>query len=294
MGKRIWNKQDYQNPGQKWKPEDQWIRIKDAHPAIINKEVFNLVKEKAKQRNRCLSPFKVQGSPFILRGLFKCPRCGSFMVSGQGSNSGRYRSVRKYYVCGIYQRKGKTVCTFHSFKKEDTENLVINALMREFTLLNLPGAIEDEIKRYTENRNRDISQRLQQIQQDRDFTARRIEILEKDIGKIPNAMQFTAYIEELKECLVKLEAEEKELASLLLVADISPSVIETIRYQLQEFIRSIKILPPDSQRLLLKKYIREINFELANNMFKIDILIPGIEQDSSPIIEKVCYVESPS
>lgn len=62
IGNRVWNKQEYNIPGQKWKSKDQWIRVENAHPAIVSKEAFELVKVKAKQKTKNASPFKASGS----------------------------------------------------------------------------------------------------------------------------------------------------------------------------------------------------------------------------------------
>lgn len=65
------------------------------------------------------------------------------MTSAQsGGHKGGKKYMRRYYVCGNYQRKGKTVCKFKSFAKEPTEKVVVDTLVRELLILALPGSLQ--------------------------------------------------------------------------------------------------------------------------------------------------------
>ena len=170
LGIRTWNKQSYDTPGTKYKPEDQWIKTEKAHPAIIAQEVFDLVKQKGEERNKVYPGFRTGQSPYILRGLLFCPKCGGKMVSSQsGSRKGSKQGIRKYYVCGNYQRKGKTVCEFNSFSKELVEKAVVDSVTRELLVLSMPGSLEDAIKSYQASNDGGIPQILRL---DADITAK--------------------------------------------------------------------------------------------------------------------------
>lgn len=82
IGNGVWNMHDY-NSGKKKKPEEEWIRQENTHTALVSKEVFDLVKEKSKSRIKNSNLFEATNTPYILKGLFKCPYCNSNMVSSQ-------------------------------------------------------------------------------------------------------------------------------------------------------------------------------------------------------------------
>lgn len=70
IGRRCWNKQDYQTKGVKWRDRSEWIIKENAHPAIITEELFNQCQEAAKKRNNgggeTHKPFdRKPSSPFL-------------------------------------------------------------------------------------------------------------------------------------------------------------------------------------------------------------------------------------
>ncbi|MFD1773885.1 recombinase family protein [Paenibacillus rhizophilus] len=88
IGSKVWNKQDYQTKGKKWQDRSEWIITENAHPANITKELFEQCQTVAKQRNNgggeTHKPFGSKpASPFWLRGVMVCDKCGSRMVGTQ-------------------------------------------------------------------------------------------------------------------------------------------------------------------------------------------------------------------
>lgn len=47
----MWNKQDYQTKGKKWRDRSEWIITENAHPSIITEELFNKCQENARKRD---------------------------------------------------------------------------------------------------------------------------------------------------------------------------------------------------------------------------------------------------
>lgn len=116
IGSKIWNKQDYQTKGKKWSDRSEWIITENAHPALITKELFEQCQAIAKQRHNgggeTHKPFTEKaGSPFWLRGIMVCDKCGSRMV-GNSASTRTKSGGQKYYTCGGYLRKGKEFYTY--------------------------------------------------------------------------------------------------------------------------------------------------------------------------------------
>lgn len=75
FGKKMWHKDADGNVQSKNRPEDLWVTYENAHPAIIEKEVFEKVQQQL-VANR-LSPERVlRNTMYSVSGLIKCGKCG--------------------------------------------------------------------------------------------------------------------------------------------------------------------------------------------------------------------------
>ncbi|WP_234340278.1 recombinase family protein [Gorillibacterium timonense] len=57
IGRKIWNKQDYQTTGVKWRDRSEWVITENAHPPLLMKSYLPLQKTVGRQayRRRCNS-----------------------------------------------------------------------------------------------------------------------------------------------------------------------------------------------------------------------------------------------
>ena len=120
--------------------EQDWIIVKDTHPAIISCETFRRVAhERRAGRLRSLKAAYRSGSaknsPYLLSGLLRCS-CGH-AFNGQTTTKQKRRisgePVRTaYYVCGGYLQKGRAKCIRFQIPKEEMEALVWRRLLRRF------------------------------------------------------------------------------------------------------------------------------------------------------------------
>ncbi|UCE58436.1 MAG: recombinase family protein [Phycisphaerales bacterium] len=126
--------------------ESDWIVVRDAHPALISRRVF----EQARQRREShLSSIEQRGknprvrlnggtgngqrSRFILSGLLTCSLCGN-RYQGVTRNKGRKRVdgsniATRYYGCGGHITKGKKICEMNPIPQSELETLVIDAVL---------------------------------------------------------------------------------------------------------------------------------------------------------------------
>jgi len=123
-----------------------WIIVRDAHPALISRRLFELAKQRCEnniksieQRGRnpgAINHGKTwhgQRSRFILSGLLRCTLCGS-RYQGVTRNKGKKRldgtRVRTYYYgCGGYITKGTSICQMNAIPKEVLESKVIETVL---------------------------------------------------------------------------------------------------------------------------------------------------------------------
>jgi hypothetical protein len=109
------------------RPEEEWVVIENHHPAIVDKETFEIcrqlrVKNKKKPRKN--------GEASVLSGLLYCSDCNSRL---------RFACVKKnyeYYNCMRYQNAFKRfdrVCSHHSIRRDVIEKIVLAKIQETVT-----------------------------------------------------------------------------------------------------------------------------------------------------------------
>ena len=104
------------------KPEEEWIRVEDAHEPIISADDFAIVQNLLKADGR-VSPKRKEISPFM--GLLFCGDCREQMVR----RVNRYKGTEKiYYICSTKNR-GEG-CSRHSIEETVLKELAGTAIRR--------------------------------------------------------------------------------------------------------------------------------------------------------------------
>jgi DNA invertase Pin-like site-specific DNA recombinase len=124
-------------------PNDQsdWIVIRDAHPALINRRLFEQAKQRLENHPKSIEQkqnnhgrtWNGQRSRFILSGLLRCSLCGN-RYQGVTREKGKKRldgtKIKNYYYgCGGYITKGTTICQMNAIPKEAIESKVIEMVL---------------------------------------------------------------------------------------------------------------------------------------------------------------------
>ena len=104
------------------KPKDEWKVFPDTHPAIIDRETFELVQELRKHRRR---PTK-SGIVSMFSGLLYCADCGEKLYYSVTNN---YKREQAYFFCSAY-RKNSDVCSAHYIREKVVEQLVLESMQR--------------------------------------------------------------------------------------------------------------------------------------------------------------------
>lgn len=71
-------------------PEDERVRVENAHPAIIDKDTFRKVQEKIYTKKRG------EEKQFLLKGLVRCGECGRLMVRDKNRFRCRYQQFTEH------------------------------------------------------------------------------------------------------------------------------------------------------------------------------------------------------
>ena len=120
------------------------IRVKNAFPSIIEKNIFDRVQQQLKERAPIHVHPKRLASKFLLSGLARCGHCGKALI-GMDAKSGKF----SYYVCGTLLKKGAGSCPAHYLNKIIFEGLVIDKIKDRIltaeNLTNLVGLVNEEM-----------------------------------------------------------------------------------------------------------------------------------------------------
>ena len=101
------------------KDESDIIRVPGGIPAIISKDIWEVVKKRM-DANKHKSAGNRAKQVYILSGHVFCGECGAAMVGNRNSRG------TSYYVCNA--RKNKKQCNNKNIRKEFLEQIIIGAL----------------------------------------------------------------------------------------------------------------------------------------------------------------------
>lgn len=109
------------------RPEDKWVKVPDAHEAIISKDMFTLVQQLLKTDCRAGNGRKTSD---LYSGILYCGDCGEPMTRRVTRYRGK-ATVR--FICSNYNKHGK--CSRHSILKEDLDRLVLYGIKNRVELI---------------------------------------------------------------------------------------------------------------------------------------------------------------
>lgn len=276
IGRRVWNKQDYQTKGKKWKDRSEWIITENAHPSIITKELFDKCQELAKKRHngggQAHNPFQIKPhSPFWLRGIMYCDRCGSKMVGN--SNSSRQKGGgQRYYTCGGYQRHGKEYCSYVGWRKERVEEIVSSKLRNALLRLSLEdNHLEEEIRRYHADQHKNVYLQISSLETEIGFLQKRIETMEQDILSGKGKPYYADMISEMKQELADKQNEYTALSGSVKSFTFPEQYIDSVKYDVQTLIALLdsEVSSPESIHQLVAKYVSRVFIQRETKVIHI-------------------------
>ena len=104
-------------------PQEEWIRVRDTHEAIIDKEDFDRVQRMLNGHAK-MSP--ISGEISLFSGLLRCADCGHALIKKTNHNPDK---TYVYYRCSTYC-KCKSACSAHSIRYEKLYDTVLAAIQK--------------------------------------------------------------------------------------------------------------------------------------------------------------------
>ena len=228
-------------------PPEQWLVFENTHPAIIDRETFELVRELRKNKRK---PTRT-GIVSMFSGLVYCADCGEKLYYSATNN---YKENQAYFFCSSY-RKNSDVCSAHYIREKVIYSLVLENMQRVF--LNVQ-AYEKEFARkqmncYTEEKRKELAAKRWELNK----IKKRVSEIDDLILKIYEDNVSHKISDERFEMFSKrYEAEQHELKSKIpkLEAYLSAETDKT--ESLQNFITRVKQIT--SPKALTPELVNEL------------------------------------
>lgn len=139
------------------RPQEEWKIFPNTHPAIIDREVFELVQELRQHRRRPTKSGIV--SPFS--GLLYCADCGEKLYYSVTNN---YKREQAYFFCSSF-RKNSEVCSAHYIREKVVMQNVLESMRRVF--LNIQAFEKEFAKKqmecYSEDKKKELAQKRREL-----------------------------------------------------------------------------------------------------------------------------------
>ena len=263
LGHRVWNQTRRNKKVQRGtkvpKPRDEWVIAENAHPAIVDQELWDAAHERRGQIRVHIENgrgnYATTRSNYLLTGLLKCEKCGAnFVMTGIKRKGG----LTRYYRCSHNANRGSAVCTNGRTIRQDwIEGAVLDALAKRLFTSGTIEALLEEVRASSSDTDGE-DQRGQELRQG-------IRQAEKEIENLRRAIRAGGAIEELVDDLRAIKARKS-----LLTQDLQ-EVVETLKAgtpgeikpeEVAEAIRDLKhtleFATPIERKELLKEHVTEI------------------------------------
>ena len=251
-------------------PEEEWIRVENAHEAIIDRATWDAareINEKAKAGYKGKKP-----APALFRGMLRCADCGgTFNVL---KTTHRYPSgvtwSANYYKCARCALSGGTACTAHYISENALKQILLADIQKYATLISTD---RDAIIKTLQARTRatpartDNAAELERLRKRLAELDRKVAALYEDkVSGIISGQMFTMT---LNECESEREAIAAEHAQLMSEQDQTGNILDWMalvtkhsgvqdvdRNLLAELVDRIEIYEPETVNGTVKQNIR--------------------------------------
>lgn len=155
MGWKVLNKtatESYKSKKREATPQENRLIFKDAHPAIVDEETWNVV-QRLRETKRVRE--RIGGEPNPLTGVLYCADCGQKMYHKKGS-TGRPNHPHHEYVCSSYRHYSRS-CSCHyirvsGYVRENEAEFIER--VREKSELQQEAAVKESRKKLSRAKHR--------------------------------------------------------------------------------------------------------------------------------------------
>ena len=261
------------------------VRVENAWPALVSRELFDVVQQGLHERAPSVQRPARVGSQYLLSGLLRCGVCGK-PYSAQGAKSGQFA----YYVCSSLFRQGAGACTARYLNATKVEDLVIEKvrerILTEETITELVTLVAEEIDNLAGEVNgrleafnselSDVDTRLENLYQALETQQLPIEVLSPRILSLKGRQdQLTAAREEAE---FQLEQRRAELPT---------------SKEIKGYVADFRALFQDGtfpeRKALIRNFVQGIEIVEDEAVLTYTIPMPqdGVTSESAPVLDFV-------
>ena len=237
-------------------PPEKWVTFENTHPAIIDRETWDMAQKELSQRHR---PTRT-GEMGLFSGLVFCADCGARLHLRRSAG---WTYEQECYTCSGTQSRIK--CTAHYIRCVVLEQLVLQNLQRvmayvkddedEFVRLvmrnklNARMAEQEQAKRQLEKQERrilELDSIIQRLYEDHvigKLTAERF--VKMSAGYEQEQADLKNSVKELRELVSTMETEEGNILSFFKIVKKYTEPTELTPLLLHEFVEKIVVHAPD-------------------------------------------------
>ncbi len=230
------------------------VRVEDAFPAIVSKELFGRVQSLMRSRAPKRAHPRRVGSSYLLSGLVKCRSCRR-ALSGQDSKSGKF----SYYVCQSLMKRGRGACDAPRLNARRFERLVVDQLRANVLtqsnirdLVRLVGEELDGVAHEQRQKLETIEAELADVRRRLDRLYHLMETTELDISDVlPRVREHKERRERLEQAASKARAALSERREVLDDVDTITAYAE----EMSEYLASSKLT---ESKAFINSFVKEI------------------------------------
>lgn len=245
-GTYVWNEYTYQVM-RKYvgsKPNPRIVKIDDAIPAIVSKEIFDIVQERLEMNKSQCRSHEAKQRVFLLSGLIHCSVCGANYVAHMSTSKG-WKYV--YYCCGNrYKKHQGGTCSTAPVRGEALEDFVVDAVKKYLA----DGTNFEALAQHIADKFNEAAP---------DVSAERNELSSLDV-KIQNGIQailsgFDA--PELRQQIEQLKARKEELQKVIAATENSQRRIDVAALAaiLQEDVHNLASADPAVVQVTIRRHV---------------------------------------
>lgn len=221
------------------------VFIENGVPAIIDKELFNMVQDRLAKNKHAPSRSKTTADEeYILTTKLFCGDCGRLMAGESGR--GRNGVVHYYYKCGNAKRG--LGCKKKAVKKRWIEDIVVDRTIKLLFDDNMLAYLAEQAIELQKRENTALPQLKQQLSE-----------LEQGIENIVNAIQQGIFTKSTKQRLDELEQAKSSVEMCIAQAELEQPTFtkEQLLCWLYRF-RKLDISKPEHRRQLVDYFVNSV------------------------------------
>lgn len=278
--RRNKNKYAYTKTGKRWREQDQWIKI--SVPAIIDKDVFDIVQEKL-QRNRRL--VRSSSTTHILSGIISCGVCGH-TYSAVSNTKPQKRLYRCNYREKGYAHSDEVIpdkCDNCSIKADMIEALVLSALEEKIFEPSIIVKYVDVFKERNNTFKQGASEKLETFEkQIDDIKSKSQRVLDLYTDGLLDKAGYQSKLNELNFALSSLVKSKAEVERQTSLVEHRKEAKKAVGYYTKLAQKNYHKATPEQRKFIVRTIIKTV--VLHKNERKNEIIIKGVLPTEAPLV----------